>query len=277
MLWTSIPPKATVVRWGGRTDLRIEGVLLPNYPDGCKSDKHGCRSAPPPGDTISDQQRNLVEVGDLIEPVGIMRTAKEEPVTQDVRAWIDPSCPWCWQTARWLFDLREAGRVALSWSIFSLELNASPDGAPFWEAASRYGGALVALALARRQGTDDFERLYLALGQRLHDQDRDISPALVSEAADQAGLPGLADRASAMPDLVAEITQEFHRSRDASVFGVPTIQIGTDKVLYGPLLATPPTGEDILVLWEQINGLSARPGFFELKRWPRDLRPGQLG
>jgi len=165
----------------------------------------------------------------------------------------------------------------LSWSIFSLELNASPDGAPFWEAASRYGESLIALALARRRSPDDFERLYLALGQRVHDQTSEISRALVREAADAAGLPGLVDRAITIPDLVTEITDEFYRSRDASVFGVPTIQIGTNKVLYGPLLATPPVGEDIGVLWEQIKGLSARPGFFELKRWPRDLRPGQSG
>jgi hypothetical protein len=56
---------------------------------------------------------------------------------------------------------------------------------------------------------------------------------------------------------------------------VPTVQIGTDKVMYGPILATSPTGTDTLVLWEQVTGLSGRPGFFELKRWPRDLRPGQ--
>ena len=196
-------------------------------------------------------------------------------MTQDVRVWIDPSCPWCWQTSRWLFDLRGAGRVALSWSIFSLELNASPDGAPFWDAASRHGESLVALALARRRSPDAFECLYLALGQRLHDQGREISPALVREAADAARLPGLVDQAIALPDLVTEITDEFYRARDASVFGVPTIQINADKVLYGPLLATPPDGKDIVVLWDQIKGLSSRPGFFELKRWPRDLRPGQ--
>jgi len=191
--------------------------------------------------------------------------------------WVDPSCPWCWQTSRWLFDLRQAGLVSLSWSIFSLELNASPDGAPFWEAASRHGESLIALALARRTSAEDFEHLYRALGERLHDQRRENSPALVREAAADAGLTGLVDQAIAMPELAAEVIDEFHRSRDASVFGVPTIQIGTNKVLYGPLLATPPEGEDIVVLWEQIRGLSARPGFFELKRWPRDLRPGQSG
>ncbi|MEA2614162.1 MAG: hypothetical protein QOI52_2121 [Chloroflexota bacterium] len=194
---------------------------------------------------------------------------------RDVRVWVDPSCPWCWQTCKWLFDLRDADVITLTWSIFSLELNASPDEAPFWDSTARYGEALVALALARRQGAEDIERLYRALGERMHDKGEAVSPALIREAAETAGLPGIVERALAMPALVTEITDELFRSRDSSVFGVPTIQIGTDKVLYGPLLATPPIGADTLVLWEQVTGLSARPGFFELKRWPRDLRPGQ--
>ena len=195
-------------------------------------------------------------------------------MVQDVRVWIDPSCPWCWQTVNWLLGLRGARVVALSWSIFSLELNASPEDAPFWESASRYGESLVALALARREGTDALERLYLSLGERLHAHGSRVSPALVREAAADANLPGIVERAIAMPDLVTEITDEFVRSRDASVFGVPTIQIGTDKVLYGPILSAPPLDEDRMILWEQVRGLSARPEFFELKRWPRDLRPG---
>jgi protein-disulfide isomerase len=196
-------------------------------------------------------------------------------VTQEVRVWIDPSCPWCWQTAKWLFDLREAGVLTLTWSIFSLELNASPDNAPFWDSAAMYGESLVALALARRESPDSFERLYRAIGTRLHDQRAEMSEQLLHAAADAAGLHGLVERAIAVPELATEITEEYFSSRDASVFGVPTIQIGSDKVLYGPIMATPPEGDDALLLWEQIQGLSRGPGFFELKRWPRDLRPGQ--
>ncbi|MEP7059726.1 MAG: hypothetical protein ABI828_03255, partial [Actinomycetota bacterium] len=127
----------------------------------------------------------------------------------------------------------------------------------------------------RRESADALERLYRALGTRLHEQHAEMSPTAVREAAEAAGYPGLVDRAREIPDLITEITDEYVRSRDASVFGVPTIQIGTDKVLYGPLMATPPQGEDSMVLWDQVTGLSRRPEFFELKRWPRDLRPGE--
>ena len=82
-----------------------------------------------------------------------------------VGLWIDPGCPWAWQGAVWLRRLAERGRIALDWRLFSLELNALPPQTPFWEACERDGEALVALALARREGGNPaFERLYDAIG-----------------------------------------------------------------------------------------------------------------
>jgi hypothetical protein len=56
--------------------------------------------------------------------------------------------------------------------------------------------------------------------------------------------------------------------------GVPTLKIDDDKVVYGPIITVGPSGDEGLELWDEVRRLSARPAFFELKRWPRDLRPG---
>jgi predicted DsbA family dithiol-disulfide isomerase len=193
-----------------------------------------------------------------------------------VRVWIDPSCPWAWQTSLWLRDLRDRGLVELSWSIFSLELNASEPDTPFWEACARHGESLVSLALARREGGDEgFEALYQALGDRVHERKEGATHEQIAEAAAQAGMRDLPDRARVDTDLVDEVTAEFLDARDQDVFGVPTLRIGTDKVVFGPLVAVPPRGDDAIALWEQTRGLSARQDFFELKRWPRDIRPGE--
>ena len=69
-----------------------------------------------------------------------------------VRVWIDPSCPWAWQAHVWLHDLQRQSEVELDYAFFSLELNASEDRTSFEGAAPRYGRALGALALARREG-----------------------------------------------------------------------------------------------------------------------------
>ena len=70
--------------------------------------------------------------------------------TSTLTVWIDPGCPWAWQTARWVRDLREQGAFAIEWRLFSLEVNTAGLDMPFAEAADRYGEALTAMALARR-------------------------------------------------------------------------------------------------------------------------------
>src|SRR2546428_8835424 len=127
---------------------------------------------------------------------GAQRCMTPIPVT----LWVDPSCPWAWQAARWLRDLAARDTVTIEWKLFSLELNASEPDTPFWEACELYGDALVALALARREGGNTlFESLYVAYSARRHDANGDPSPALVREAARDAGLGGILERALARP------------------------------------------------------------------------------
>jgi len=193
-----------------------------------------------------------------------------------VGVWIHPGCPWAWQTAVWLRGLSRAGWIELDWRLFSLELNALPPETPFWEACQRDGKALVALALARHEGGNAaFERLYDAIGRRLHGEKLDPGPEVFRAAAAEAGMADIVDRAVAIDELTDEIRGEFQDARRRSVFGVPTLQIADAKGLYGPIMALAPEGREAEELWTHMSWLAARPDFFELKRWPRDLRPGQ--
>ena len=192
-----------------------------------------------------------------------------------MRVWVDPSCPWAWQTFRWLLELRADGIVDLTWSIFSLEVNSSPRGTPFREAAPRHGPSLATLALAREEaGLPAFEALYTALGSLLHDEDREPSDDTLRKAAADAGLHDLPDRSAARPDLGDALVAEYFEARQLDVFGVPTLKIGDHKSVYGPIVANAPTAEDARSLWSDVLGFAARDDLFELKRWPRDVRPG---
>jgi hypothetical protein len=192
-----------------------------------------------------------------------------------VRLWVDPSCPWAWQGAVWLRRIQDAGLVELDWRIFSLELNSSEPETQFWEACQRHGESLVALALARREGgVDAFDRLYREIGRRLHDDKEETSPELVRAAAAAAGMPDVVDRAVDAPDVADEVRQEFLDARQESVFGVPTLGVAHLKVVYGPVFALAPDGDEAIHLWEHTMWLIERPDFFEMKRWPRDIRPG---
>jgi predicted DsbA family dithiol-disulfide isomerase len=193
-----------------------------------------------------------------------------------VEIWTDPSCPWAWQTVRWLHDLIDRGLIAPTWRLFSLELNASKLDVAFQEGAARYGAALTCLASARRAGGQrGFEALYLAIGRRLHDHGEEMSEDLLREAATEADLSDLPTDAIGSPDLIDEVLTEHHAARDAGVFGVPTLSIEGAQPMYGPIVAVGADGDEGLLWWDHVRWLAAQPEFFELKRWPRPLRPGQ--
>lgn len=197
-----------------------------------------------------------------------------------VTVWTDPSCPWAWQASKWLRGLQAEGLIDIEWRLFSLEVNAvraAEADAPveFREAAARHGDALVALLLALHDGgRDAFEALYAAIGERLHERKEEDSPALVRAAGNEVGLLELVERALATPKLGDEIVRAHTEAQELSVFGVPTLRIDGSKVVYGPLIARAPEGEEALRLWEHTRYFVERPDFFELKRWPRDVRPG---
>ncbi len=191
-----------------------------------------------------------------------------------LRVWVDPGCPWAWQTVRWLRDLRDRGVVRLTWQLFALEVNSSPPGTTFEDAAVKYGDALLALSLARAEGGDPgLEAYYVALGELLHDRGEEISPDLARSAADAAGMPGLLDRAIADPTLGDDVIEEYEQARELDVFGVPTLQLGDGPVMYGPIMPVAPDGDEALEWWRHVSWLLSRDDVYELKRWPRARRP----
>lgn len=204
---------------------------------------------------------------------------KESTISSDspseLEVWVDPGCPWAWQTVRWLVDLRDRGVVSIQWRLFSLEVNSAGPDAPFWADNRRFGEAHVALVLTQREDASNFERLYLALGRRLHDKGEDMSPGTLAAAVDAAGLSeDLVRRAVADPSLVTEILDGYRAARERDVFGVPTLTIDGSKPMYGPIIPLAPESEDALSWWEPVRWITARPDFFEMKRWPRDIKPG---
>ena len=75
--------------------------------------------------------------------------------------------------------------------------------------------------------------------------------------------------------MIVYLNGKFVDARGRSVFGVPTLQSADTKVLYGPIMALAPQGEEADRMWEHTLWLAERDDFFELKRWPRGIRPGQ--
>jgi 2-hydroxychromene-2-carboxylate isomerase len=195
-------------------------------------------------------------------------------MTESVRLYFDPLCPWAWQGARWMTAVSEVRDVEVEWRLFSLQMVNASNGRPESRGAPG-AAALRTLALVRRSdGNPGVGRTYRAMGALVHDRGARLSNETIRQALDDAGLDRhLVDRAlsdeSTMDDVIAEHAEAVQQ---VGCFGVPTITLPSGKSIFGPVVATAPAGELAAQLWDRVRWLTELDGFFELKR-SRDRDP----
>jgi predicted DsbA family dithiol-disulfide isomerase len=191
---------------------------------------------------------------------------------QPIRFHLDPLCPWCYQTSRWVRRLEALGEVSVDWAVFSLAIgNRGDEG----RAAATTGAApgLRTLVLVRAdRGAAAAGRFYAALGGAVHERGAQVDdPGVLAAALREAGLDeGLAVRALADPATWTQVQEEH----DALVarhrgFGVPTIVLdgGEGAAIFGPVIVDVPE-EDVeaVELWRHVSWLAGYENFAELKR-----------
>jgi hypothetical protein len=187
--------------------------------------------------------------------------------------WVDPACPFCWMTARWLVEQVQPHRdVDVTWQPISLHFKNQPDeDSPFYEPTKFTLGLLRVMESIRATGSDgDVFRAYWAFGTRIHhDGDLDF------EAGDVLRELGIDDiHAKAFDD---ESWDAVVRERmDAGIalvgndVGTPIIAIensrGTKSGYFGPVINRLPTQEEGLKMWDALVTMMDVEPFFELKR-----------
>lgn len=193
-------------------------------------------------------------------------------MTDRIRFFFDPLCPWCYQTSRWVRDLERAGEVEISWGILSLEItNAEGDTSPLAETARAARALRTAVALRETEGDAAVGEFYAALGEAVHQRAEDVSdPQVVAHALEAAGAaPALSDKAMADPATWTAVETE-HRSlvERTRSFGVPTIVLddGEGPAIFGPVISNVPSADDAIELWRHVSWLTRYENFSELKR-----------
>jgi protein-disulfide isomerase-like protein with CxxC motif len=192
----------------------------------------------------------------------------------------DPLCPWAWQAAKWIREVRAVRPIHVEWKLFSLFLINEHHGELEPEDRHRMLFPLRTMALARREGGNEgTERLYAAIGERLHEVQPkpEANEDLVRAALADAGFePDVLDRALADPTTETEVVEEHMAVVDqVQAFGVPTIVLPSGRAIFGPVKAVAPTGEAAGELWDHVRWLTEQDDFFELKRI-RNRKPGGL-
>jgi hypothetical protein len=190
-----------------------------------------------------------------------------------VEFWVDPACPFCWETARWMVDEVMPNRdVQVTWRPISLKFkNDPPEDSPFFEPVTFTRNLLRVMESARAaEGDDAFFDLYWEAGTRIHhDGDRSFSAA---ELLESVGLD--AKHASAFDDeswdTVIRAGMDEGLALAGNDVGTPIIALtnseGRKAGYFGPVITRVPATEKSVAMWDALVTMMDIDSFFELKR-----------
>ncbi|HIY86105.1 MAG TPA: DsbA family protein [Candidatus Yaniella excrementavium] len=193
-------------------------------------------------------------------------------MSQTVKFWFDPACPFAWITSRWIREVEEVRDIKVDFNVISLGvLNEKKEDPNNPETQKKWQGARAALAVRERHGVQKVSEFYTAAGTRIHNQGYGIDDyeAALSEALKEIGVDDAAE-------ILAESTKETYDQglRDSTQaalslvgndVGTPIIAIG-ESAFFGPVMTRIPRGEQAGKIWDGFAALVEYPYFYELKR-----------
>ena len=122
-------------------------------------------------------------------------------MSADLEFFIDPVCPWCWITSRWVGHVQKVRDYEVTWRFISLKIINEQTVAdwytPDYKAGHMAGLRVLRVADAIRleYDNDAVGRFYTAIGTRIHVQRRggaelrEKTLELITESLDEVGLP----------------------------------------------------------------------------------------
>ena len=199
-------------------------------------------------------------------------------MTERIRFYFDPLCPWCYQTSRWARRLDELGVVGVEWRVFSLQIvNGGDEGRTATDTGS-VPSLRTAVAIRAAHGNDAVGAFYKALSDAHHLRGLRVDdPAVIEASLREAGLePALLQEALADPATWDAVQREHDEAVSVhKAFGVPTIVLdgGNGPHMFGPIISDIPDDEGAVALWHHFAWMARNPNVAEIKRdrGPLDL------
>lgn len=201
----------------------------------------------------------------------------------DLEFFIDPVCPWCWITSRWVKEVQRQRAYDVTWRFISLKMINEHRTEAWYTPEYRAGhaagtaGLRVAAALRHAHGNDAVDAFYTELGTRIHpggrgDDFRLATVELITESLTAASLPtelAAAARDESFDALLREET-DLAFERTGKDVGTPIITFrpgtGEEASFFGPVIASIPRGHEATQLWDAIELIATSSGMAELKR-----------
>ncbi|GAB3078098.1 DsbA family protein [Corynebacterium aquatimens] len=196
-------------------------------------------------------------------------------MTQHITFWFDASCPFCWQTSRWIKEVEAVRDIAVDWVPMSLAvLNDGRDLDPgYMQMMEANWGPARVFAKVKAEAPEKVDELYTAMGTIIHPGGErgkkgfGAYDAVIAQALEQVGLDE-SFAAVANTEEYDEKLREYHQGAMDAVgddVGTPVIKLG-DSAFFGPVITRVPEGEEAGKLFDSAVGLASYPYFFELKR-----------
>ena len=187
-----------------------------------------------------------------------------------VTLWLDPVCPFSWNTARWLRAVAEKTGLTIEWQLMSLAvLNEGQELPPAQQARMRDSqqiGRLMA-AIAREHASAGWTAAYFAFGERYFDRSEPVDANLVAHVLMTVGARGATTAAVSDASLDDFVRHQHQAGQDAlgDTGGSPILRID-EHTFFGPVLTALPDAEATTALFDAVATLAATPQFTQLQR-----------
>lgn len=191
-------------------------------------------------------------------------------VKRTVTLWLDPVCPFSWNTARWLRGVAEQTGLAIDWRLMNLAiLNEGRELPPPQQAQMRDSqqvGRLMA-AITREHGAAGWTAAYFAFGERYFDRSEPLNANLVAQVLMEVGARGALAAAVSDTTLDKFVREQHQAAQEAlgDTGGSPILRID-DHTFFGPVLTAPPGADAATALFDAVATLAAIPQFTQLQR-----------
>ena len=196
-------------------------------------------------------------------------------MTEQVKFWFDVSCPFAWQTSRWIKEVEKVRDIEVEWVPMSLAVlndgrDIPEDYAAMMEA--NWGPARV-FAKVKEEQPEKVDELYTTMGTMIHaggEGSKKGSGAydeIIATALAEVGLPEHFAEVANTSDS-DDLLRGFHATAMDAVgddVGTPVVALN-GTAFFGPVITRVPEGEEAGKLFDHAVGLAEFPYFFELKR-----------
>jgi len=188
-----------------------------------------------------------------------------------VEFWVDPLCPFCWVTSRWIREVAPHRDLEIDWRSISLLVKNQPElGSEYHEKATITHGLLRVMESVRAAGeAAKLDALYTEFGRYIHSRkefDFDVAAVLTEVELDASHGAAVDDTSW---DSVIQTSMDEGLGLTGDDVGTPIIAIEAPhgKVgIFGPVITKVLDIEPSLKLWDAYVAMVSTEGFFEIKR-----------